>query len=86
MPDSVVEHRTPTQHTAVDDDHRFYYHIRNTVLMIRGRAWELREKPGLVWVMVWTSLHYMRNNKRRPVAAAANLVRGIAAGFRVPAG
>jgi rhamnopyranosyl-N-acetylglucosaminyl-diphospho-decaprenol beta-1,3/1,4-galactofuranosyltransferase len=85
VPRSVVVHDTPGQHTAVDDDHRFYYHIRNTVLMIRGPAWELREKPGLVWVMVWTSLHYMRNNARRPLAAAANLAKAFAAGFRVPA-
>lgn len=86
VPRSVVVHATPTQHTAVDDDHRFYYHIRNTVLMIRGRAWELREKPGLVWVMIWTSGVYLRNNARRPLAALTNLVKGIAAGFRVPAG
>jgi rhamnopyranosyl-N-acetylglucosaminyl-diphospho-decaprenol beta-1,3/1,4-galactofuranosyltransferase len=86
VPRSVVVHATPGQHTAVDDDHRFYYHIRNTVLMIRGRAWELREKPGLVWVMIWTSGAYLRNNSRRPLAALANLVKGIAAGFRAPAG
>jgi rhamnopyranosyl-N-acetylglucosaminyl-diphospho-decaprenol beta-1,3/1,4-galactofuranosyltransferase len=85
VPRSVVIHDTPEQHTAVDDDHRFYYHIRNTVLMIRGRAWELREKPGLVWVMIWTSGLYLLKKWRRPLPAAVNLVKGIAAGFRVPA-
>ncbi|MFL5781149.1 MAG: glycosyltransferase [Thermoleophilaceae bacterium] len=85
VPRSVVVHDTPGQHTAVDDDHRFYYHIRNTVLMIRGRAWELREKPGLVWVMIWTSRLYLRIHWRRPLAAVVNLVKGVAAGFRVPA-
>src|SRR5205814_7509552 len=44
-PRSIVEHRTPTRHTAVDDDHRFYYHARNTVLMLRGTAWRRSEKP-----------------------------------------
>jgi GT2 family glycosyltransferase len=82
VPRSVVEHRTPTQHTATDDDHRFHFHIRNTVLMIRGRAWTLREKPGLVWVIVWTTFLYLRKNKRRPAAALRNLFGGLIAGFR----
>jgi rhamnopyranosyl-N-acetylglucosaminyl-diphospho-decaprenol beta-1,3/1,4-galactofuranosyltransferase len=86
VPRSVVVHSTPTQHTAVDDDHRFRFHIRNTVLMIRGRAWEAREKPGLVWVIVWTSLAYLRKNRRRPLAALRNLLSGLVAGFRSPAG
>ena len=84
VPRSVVVHATPTQHTAVDDDHRFRFHIRNTVLMIRGRAWERREKPGLVWVIVWTSVLYLRINRRRPVAALRNLLGGFAEGLRAP--
>ena len=82
VPRSVVEHRTPTQHTAVDDDHRFRFHIRNTVLMIRGRAWAPREKPGLVWVILWTSYLYLGRNRRRPRAALANLLRGLVSGLR----
>ena len=85
VPRSVVLHDTPSQHTAIDDDHRFHYHLRNTVLMIRGEAWELREKPGLVWVIVWTSLLYVRKNLRRPLVAAGNVLRAVVAGFRVPA-
>ena len=86
VPRSVVVHATPTQHTAVDDDHRFHYHIRNTLLMIRGRAWELREKPGLVWVAIWTSLVYLRINRRRPLPALRNLLSGLWSGLRTPAG
>jgi GT2 family glycosyltransferase len=85
VPRSVVVHATATRHTAVDDDHRFRFHVRNTVLMVRGRAWELREKPGLVWVMLWTSELYLRKNRRRPVAALRNLVGGLVDGFRTPA-
>jgi GT2 family glycosyltransferase len=85
VPRSVVVHATPTQHTAVDDDHRFRFHIRNTILMIRGPAWELREKPGLVWVILWTSQLYLRKNRRRPVAALRNLAGGLIEGFRTPA-
>ena len=85
VPDSVVEHRTPAQHTAVDDDHRFYYHVRNTLLMLRGRAWRAREKPMLVWWLVTSSLVYLRINhlSRR---AVGNFLRGLAAGARSPLG
>jgi len=85
VPESVVEHRTPTQHTAVDDDHRFYYHIRNTILMLRGRAWRWREKPMLVWWLVSTSLIYLRINRysRRSVK---NLASGLVSGARSPLG
>jgi rhamnopyranosyl-N-acetylglucosaminyl-diphospho-decaprenol beta-1,3/1,4-galactofuranosyltransferase len=86
VPRSVVEHATPTQHTAVDDDHRFHYHVRNTVLMIRGQAWDRREKPGLFSVLLWTSLTYLRRNRRRPAASVKNLVSGLIAGLRTPAG
>ena len=84
VPHSVVEHSTATKHTAVDDDHRFYYHVRNTLLMIRGRAWERREKAGLWAVLLSTSLRYLRINRRRP-ASVRNLLGGIAAGLRTPA-
>jgi GT2 family glycosyltransferase len=85
VPRSVVEHSTPTTHTAVDDDHRFHYHIRNTILMIRGRAWERREKAGLWSVLVGTSLTYLRRNRLRP-SSVRNLVSGLIAGLRTPAG
>ena len=83
VPRSVVEHSTPTKHTAVDDDHRFHYHIRNTLLMIRGRAWERREKAGLWAVFVWTTLRYLRINRLRP-RSVRNLLGGIVAGLRTP--
>ena len=82
--DSVVEHRTATQHTAVDDDHRFFYHARNTVLMLRGSAWTLREKPVLVWWLLATSIIYLKINRLRP-GAVKTLVSGVLAGFRAPA-
>ena len=81
VPASVVEHRTPTQHTAVDDDHRFYYHARNTVLMLRGSAWATREKPVLVWWLVSTSIIYLRINRLRP-SSVRTLLSGVVAGLR----
>jgi rhamnopyranosyl-N-acetylglucosaminyl-diphospho-decaprenol beta-1,3/1,4-galactofuranosyltransferase len=83
VPESVVEHRTPTQHTAVDDDHRFYYHARNTVLMLRGSAWRWREKPTFVWFLVYTSLVYLRKNRLSP-KSVRTLVGGLVAGVRSP--
>ena len=85
VPASVVEHRTETRHTAVDDDHRFYYHARNTVLMLRGQAWQRFEKPTLVWWLLATSIIYLRVNRLHP-RAVRNLVRGVVAGlrFRMP--
>lgn len=82
VPRSVVEHRTPTRHTAVDDDHRFYYHARNTVLMLRGTAWRRSEKPPLVWVLLWSSLLYLERN-RFSAASVRNVVRAILAGIRL---
>jgi rhamnopyranosyl-N-acetylglucosaminyl-diphospho-decaprenol beta-1,3/1,4-galactofuranosyltransferase len=81
VPGSVVEHRTPDQYTAVNDDRRFFFHVRNTVLMIRGSAWRLREKPRLAWWIVQTSLVYLRINHLRP-HSVRNLLSGLVAGVR----
>jgi len=81
VPSSVVEHRTKTKHTAVDDDLRFYYHARNTVLMLRGSAWRAREKPVLLFWLVTSTLAYIRRNGFRPTSLK-NAAEAIAAGLR----
>jgi rhamnopyranosyl-N-acetylglucosaminyl-diphospho-decaprenol beta-1,3/1,4-galactofuranosyltransferase len=65
VPDSVVEHRTPKPHDALSDPdgRRFYFHARNTVHMIGGDAWEPREKPALAWVVIESSLRYVKANR-----------------------
>jgi len=64
VPDSVVEHKTKTAHTAVTETGgRFYFHVRNSVYMLRGSAWDIREKLSLVWALVFTTLIYMRHNR-----------------------
>jgi rhamnopyranosyl-N-acetylglucosaminyl-diphospho-decaprenol beta-1,3/1,4-galactofuranosyltransferase len=61
VPQSVVEHRTKTPHTAVTDTGgRFYFHARNTLWMVRGRSWGLAEKLSLVYLLALTSLQYLR--------------------------
>ena len=71
VPESVVEHRTKTAHTAVTESGgRFYFHVRNSLYMLRGGAWNLREKLSLVWALVFTTQAYLRLNRfaREPVA------------------
>jgi GT2 family glycosyltransferase len=78
---SVVLHKTPRQHTAISDDRRFYFHARNTLLMMRSRGWRLREKPRLAWWVLRTSYKYLRINHLRP-HAIRTWTAAIAAGAR----
>jgi GT2 family glycosyltransferase len=82
VPSSVVKHRTEAPHTAVTTaGGRFYYHVRNTLYMIRGDAWTNTEKLPLVWVVLSTSIAYLRHN-RFSRASAAIVVRGLRDGIR----
>ena len=65
VPESIVEHRTRTPHTALSDgdDTRFYYHARNTLFMVRSGSWDLREKPQLVWVFLESAYRHVRANR-----------------------
>ena len=85
VPDSVVEHRTPTKHTAADDPRRFYFAVRNTVFMLRGHAWAPREKPGLAWALGRLVAEHMRAN-RMSAASLRALAVAIRDGLRSPAG
>src|SRR5207248_8471397 len=76
VPSSIVEHRTQTKHTAVDDHRRFYYHARNTVLMLRGSAWRAREKPVLLFWLVTSTFNYLRANRFHP-GSLSNAVKAI---------
>ena len=82
VPASVVEHRTPGQHTPMDDDHRFLHHVRNTVLMLRGSAWAAHEKPPVMWWLVQSSAVYLRRN-RLSGSSLRTLVRGLIDGARL---
>jgi GT2 family glycosyltransferase len=85
VPESVVEHRTKNAHTAVTESGgRFYYHVRNNLYMLRGSAWDGREKLSIAWQLVTTSIAYLRLNRfaREP---AATVLRGLRDGVkRVP--
>src|SRR5215212_5111209 len=67
VPGSVVLHKTKAPYTAVSTTgDRFYFHIRNHVFMLRGTSWAWWEKPRLIYLMLKTSLSYMRRNRWRP--------------------
>jgi len=64
VPDSVVLHKTKTAYTAVTDTGgRFYYHVRNSLYMLRGQAWSKREKLSVIWFLGFTTNAYLRNNR-----------------------
>lgn len=83
VPDSIVEHRTATAHDATSDGNagKFFHHARNTVYMLRGTAWEPRERPALAWVLVDSSLRFLKVTGYKP-HSAWTIVRAIAAGLR----
>ncbi len=78
VPDSVVEHRTERPYTAVTSTgDRFYYHVRNTLYMVRGRSWSALEKVTLLYLLAITSLQYLRGG-----GSAAVVLRGVRDGVR----
>jgi len=80
VPDSVVEHRTRTAHTAVTEGGpRFYYHVRNTLYMLRGDAWRPAEKLSLVYLLAVTTTAYLRRERR---AGLAHVLAGLRDGVR----
>jgi rhamnopyranosyl-N-acetylglucosaminyl-diphospho-decaprenol beta-1,3/1,4-galactofuranosyltransferase len=84
VPDSVVEHRTRTAHTFTDDPFRFYHHLRNTLYMLRGDAWDAAEKPALAWVVLDSSARFMSrsgwsaDSARTVARALRDGLRGLA--------
>ncbi len=82
VPDSVVEHRTKTAHTAVTESGgRFYFHVRNSLYMVGSSAWNAREKLSLVWATAYTTQAYLRANRFRRENLAI-VLRGLRDGLR----
>lgn len=78
VPASEVEHATPRPHTAVTEaGPRFFFHVRNTLWMLRGDAWDRREKLSLVYLLALTSGQFLRAG-----GAPATVLRGLRAGTR----
>jgi rhamnopyranosyl-N-acetylglucosaminyl-diphospho-decaprenol beta-1,3/1,4-galactofuranosyltransferase len=78
VPTSVVEHRTRSPYTSVTDaGGRFYFHVRNTLYMLRGDAWSPREKLSIAWGLVGSIRAYLRHHEhaREPVVTVLRGVR-----------
>lgn len=84
VPTSVARHETATARQSYDTSgERFYYDVRNTLLMLRGDAWAPHEKPRLVRDLV----HNMREHVRRrrfERQAVTNVLRGLRDGALSP--
>jgi rhamnopyranosyl-N-acetylglucosaminyl-diphospho-decaprenol beta-1,3/1,4-galactofuranosyltransferase len=81
VPSSVVVHKTATRDTALKaSPDRFYFHVRNTLFIIRGpgRAW--RERLIFVWLLVYSVLDYLRQQPGADSRAA--VMRGLRDGFK----
>jgi rhamnopyranosyl-N-acetylglucosaminyl-diphospho-decaprenol beta-1,3/1,4-galactofuranosyltransferase len=63
VPESVVHHKTADNYTVLaDNTGRYYYHIRNTIFMIKSQSWDFQEKVKLLLVLCWYTTKYLKNN------------------------
>lgn len=82
VPRSVVEHRTKTFYTAVTaSGGRFYFHVRNSLYMLRSTAWTPHEKASLLWALAFTTYGYLRHNSFRRDNVLV-VLRGVRDGLR----
>jgi rhamnopyranosyl-N-acetylglucosaminyl-diphospho-decaprenol beta-1,3/1,4-galactofuranosyltransferase len=84
VPDSVAYHWTATPHppAAVTSD-RFYYHARNSLLLLRGSALGPLERVDHARYYLRTLVEYVRANARSPRRWLL-LLRAITDGLRGP--
>lgn len=76
VPTSVVEHRTPLKWAPAADARRCYFSVRNSIFMLRGDAWETREKPALAWAVLRSVGQFLRAN-RFSAASLRTLARAL---------
>jgi rhamnopyranosyl-N-acetylglucosaminyl-diphospho-decaprenol beta-1,3/1,4-galactofuranosyltransferase len=81
VPTSRAEHRTERPHTAISSTGaRFYFHVRNTLFMLRGPAWAAREKPSVLFGLIVSVVEYLRVSHFAPGAGAV-ILRGLRDGL-----
>jgi GT2 family glycosyltransferase len=81
VPTSVALHDTsaPADFRAADPE-RFYYHVRNTLLMARIRERPARDRLLRLWILVSTCAGYVLKN--RSPRSVATVVRALRDGLR----
>lgn len=81
VPKSVALHKTADPHTAtLAPPERFYYHVRNTIYMIRAPARPGRDKLVRLWILMASSAAYFKKDPSR--ARGAAILRGVRDGLR----
>jgi rhamnopyranosyl-N-acetylglucosaminyl-diphospho-decaprenol beta-1,3/1,4-galactofuranosyltransferase len=81
VPESVVEHRTRSKYTPLEEQGpRFYYEVRNKLLMLRGDSWTPKEKLDFVQSHSRTIWHFLRSSPRRREALSV-VLRGLRDGL-----
>lgn len=69
VPASLAIHATGIPGMPMDAGReRFFFDVRNRVLMLRGGSWSWREKPLLVHHLLFSLRSYLRANRFSPVA------------------
>jgi rhamnopyranosyl-N-acetylglucosaminyl-diphospho-decaprenol beta-1,3/1,4-galactofuranosyltransferase len=84
VPESVVVHKTASPYTAVEDTSgRFYYHVRNSVLVLRGTSLAPVERLAFARQFAGSLRRYLARNGWAP-AALGLVARGLGHGLRGP--
>lgn len=82
VPASVSLHKTQRPYTAISTSgDRFYFHVRNTLYMLRSTAWAPREKPSLLFSLIMSLIAYLRFN-RFALRVVPIILRGLRDGLR----
>lgn len=81
VPSSVVLHKTKNAHTAISSaPDRFYFHVRNTLFIIRGPGRSRRDKLVFAWFLLSSSAEYVIRQPR--LASVGAIARGVRDGLR----
>jgi GT2 family glycosyltransferase len=85
VPASVVLHDTeaPADFRAAPPE-RFYYHVRNTLLIVRSRGRPWRDRLPRLWIAVSSSAAYLRGDAAGARLRLAAVARGWRDGLRDP--
>jgi len=81
VPASVVFHETPSPHrTGSADPSKFYFEVRNKLLMLRGEAWRPLERPAWVKALAVHTIGFLRLHRFSAEALSA-VGRGVRDGL-----
>ena len=81
VPTGVAVHKTNAAHTAMTSPpDQFYFHVRNTLFILRAPGRSARDKVIFAWVLVWSILEYVLRHPGR--ATGEWILKGLRDGVR----